>query len=194
MSYQTTFRLKKELDSQFKSWMKSVSQSELTKYKVILEGTCMLPVKEDNSVYSTYLHKCYDLVHSAISMYVKYLSESWKIGLTHRIDENNEIFFCGWQYSNNDVSPWESEDAIIDFYTEELFLYTIQATKGAFDYENTDYQDKLQKVADVVNSIEESVYDMWNQKFVERYRDSEDADESDGYKHKFPEEPEEDED
>lgn len=190
MGYQTTFRLKGELDDQFKTWMKSVTKSELTKYKVVLEGICMLPVeKNDNMRGHTYMYKLYGDINTAVSMYVEYIIESWKIWIKDRINENNEIYFCGWEYSNSgNNSPWESKEDLVDFFTEQLFLYVIQPTQGAFEYKNDDYYDKLQKVSDSINEIEDSVYGMMNHKFVNRYRDSEDAYESDGYDHRFPEE------
>ena len=196
MGYQTTFRLKGELDNQFKTWMKSVTKSELTKYKVVLEGICMLPIeKTDNMRGHTYMYKLYDDINTAVTMYVNYIVESWKIDLKNRIDENNEIWFCGWEFSDSgNDSPWENKEDLVDFFTEQLFLYVIQPTSGAFDYKNDDYYDKLQKVFDNINDIDDSVYDMMNHKFVNRYRDSEDAYESDGYEHRFPEEKDEEED
>lgn len=196
MSYNTTFRLKGELDSQFKTWMKSVTKSELNKYRVVLEGICILPVeKSENQRGHTYMYKLYSDIYTAVSMYVKYLIENWKIGLKSRIDEKNEILFCGWRFSDSGSgSPWDNEEDLTDFFTEQLFLYVIQPTKGAFDYENSDYDEKLQKVSDTINDIEDSVYEMMDKKFIERYRDSDDAYESDGYRHKFPEEKDEEED
>jgi len=196
MGYSTTFRLKGELDDQFKTWMRNVTKSELTKYKVVLEGICMLPVEKDENMRGhTYMYKLYGDINTAVSMYVKYIIESWKADLKNRIDENNEIDFCGWEYcdSRND-SPWENDDDLTDFFTEQLFLYVIQPTQGAFEYKNDDYYDKLQKVSDSINEIEDSVYSMMNHKFVERYRNSEDADESDGYEHRFPEEKDDEDD
>lgn len=194
MGYETTFRLKGELDTQFKTWMDKVSQSDLTKYKVVLEGICMLPVsrnEKDRGFF--YLYNLYSDIRTAVQMYVKYVSEKWKEDLKDRIDDKNEIWFCGWEFSDSTGnSPWEDEDDLTDFFTEQLFLYVIQPTKGAFEHENDDYDEKLQKVSDTINDIEDSVFGMMNHKFIDRYRDSEDAYESDGYRRRFPEEKDDD--
>lgn len=194
MGYETTFRLKGGLDDQFKTWMNKVSQSDLTKYKVVLEGICMLPVNRDERDRSfTYLDTLYGDIRMGVAMYVKYIVEKWKVSLKARINDKNEIWFCGWEFSDSARdSLWDDEDDLTDFYTEQLFLDVIQPTQGAFEYKNEDYHIKLQQVSDTIKGIEDSVYDMMNHKFVERYRDSEDAYESDGYSRLFPEEKDDD--
>ena len=92
MGYQTTFRLKGELDNQFKTWMKSVTKSELTKYKVVLEGICMLPIeKTDNMRGHTYMYKLYELDYYAHTYYNKTLCLKLKFPNYSTNFEQNQV-------------------------------------------------------------------------------------------------------
>lgn len=194
MGYSTTFRLKKELDSEFIPWVKEVKKSELDKYKAVLLAVCELQYKEDlKDRYSFSLYTLYDKVYFAVSNYVKLISSAWKIELQAKLNENKEIDFYGWEYSKDD-SIWENEEDLISFFTKDLFLDIIKPTSGAFDRDNADYDNKIQQIWDQVNEIEDSVWIMLNHKFIRRYRDNEDADEDDGYNHRFPEKIKENED
>lgn len=192
MGYQTNFRLKGELDSQFKSsYYKDISKKEVQRYKSVLVAICMSELPEDKRTnffeLSAYFDKLYTAVQACVNIYI----ETWKQNLKDRF-EGNEVYFCGWEYSDGrDVSIWDNEEDLICFYANDLFEILTSPAKSRFDEENDTYCKKLQQISDQVDSLEESVWSLMNQKFINFYRDSDKADESDGYNRKYPEEIEE---
>lgn len=190
MGYSTTFRLKKELDSDFVPWVKKIDESELNKYKSILRAICELPYKDElKDRYSTSLFALYNKIYYIVNAYVTLISSAWKIDLKSRFYDDNKINFWGWEYSKDDAI-WKDENDVAEFFTNDLFCTVVKPTSGPFDQDNDDYNQKAQEIWDQINEIEDSVWTALNHKFIRRYRNSEDADESDGYNHKFPEEDE----
>ena len=88
MGYQTTFRLKKEIDGDFVSWMKNVGKEDLAKAKTIFGATCMTSIDEYSDKKSNIIdkYKIWDSISSALKQYVYLLREDWKINLESRIN------------------------------------------------------------------------------------------------------------
>lgn len=192
MGYSTTFRLKGELDDKFKTWTTSYKKSDEKKYKVILDAVCMKAYDGFDSKDTWVLHKIYDKVHSAVQFYVRLLVENWKycIGKTLK-EHNNEINFFGWEYSGDRDCPWESEEDLVDHFTEDLFMLAINESNKPFggkrNEDDEEWYEKWEKVNSITRDIDECVVSLMDNQFIDRYRDSEDADEDDGYSHRFPE-------
>lgn len=194
MGYETHFRLKGEIDPKFKFWGNDEPNDiKIKKQKEILVATCMhLPIKGENDEVS--LTKQYDKVSFALRLYIAYIVEKWKFFIKERLDnEKSEIYFCGWQFSNRDGNAW-TEESLEEYFTKNLFQLAIWDVGSPFD-ENTDrYYKKLEQITGYVDDIEDCVWDLWDRMFIDRYRDSEDAYESDGYSHRFPDETDDEED
>ena len=71
---------------------------------------------------------------------------------------------------------WNTTDGIVDFYLRELFLLAIIKTQDPLE-EGSNYYIKRQKIFDILADLPWNVDDMWTQKFIDRYRDSDDAEE-----------------
>lgn len=194
MGYQTNFRLKGELDSQFKSfYSKDISKKEVQRYKSALVAICMSELPEDKRTNFFELSVCFDKIYTATQACVNIYIETWKQNLKDRF-EDNKVHFCGWEYSDGrDISIWDNEEDLICFYANDLFEILISPASSRFDKENDTYYEKLQQISNQVDSLEESVWSLMNQKFIDFYRDSDKADESDGYNRHFPEEVDESE-
>lgn len=192
MGYSTTFRLKGELDDKFKTWTTSYKKSDEKKYKVILDAVCMKAYDGFEGRDTWVLYKIYDKVHSAVQFYVKLLVENWKycIGKTLK-EHNNEINFFGWEYSGDRDCPWESEEDLVDHFTEDLFMLAINESNKPFggkrNEDDEEWYEKWEKVNSITRDIDECVVSLMDNQFIDRYRDSEDADEDDGGSHRFPE-------
>lgn len=196
MGYQTTFRLKKELDDEFVSWMNKVSKEDLAKAKTILGATCMTAIDEysDKKNHIIDKYKIWDTISSALNQYIFLLREDWKIALKSRFNENKEIYFCGWEYSDgHNGSAFETLDDYTAFLMEQIYPIAISRTKGRFDKDNEDFYEKEHQIYEYINEIEDEVWSVMNHIFIERYRDNEDADEDDGLNHLYPENKKDDE-
>lgn len=183
MGYSTTFRLKGKLDKQFVPVKNFHDHLEERRYRCILIATCMKP-REGNNV----INDAYSEIASAVSTYVWYLKDVWKKSLKERLESSenkNEVTFYGWENANED-NTW-TEESLEDYFIENLFLLGVSPCSGRFEGKD-DYHAKMSDVCSYVNDLPDCVDSMMNGLFIERYRDSEDADESDGYSHKFPEE------
>lgn len=192
MGYSTTFRLKGELDDKFKTWTTSYKKSDEKKYKVILDAICMRAYDGLEGKESWVLYKIYDKVHSAVQIYVRLIVENWKYSINKELKEhNNEINFYGWEHASDRDCPWESEEDLVDHFTESLFMLAINESNKPFggkrNEDDEEWYEKWQKVSDITNDIDECVVSLMDSLFIDRYRDSEDADEDDGYNHRFPE-------
>ena len=194
MGYSTTFRLKGELDEQFKGWGKTYTDLELEEYKSLIMAVCLTAADNYSSgsfLYSR-LRKIYVEVASAVRTYIHCLENNWKLSLTQELkDNNNQIDVYGWNYSENNSSDWP--DAYVSYFVNNLFEVAIFNTESPFDSKHNKFDEKKQQIWDYVRDIEEEVRDNMMRKFVNFYRDHPElADESDGCTHFFPEEEKED--
>lgn len=190
MGYQTTFRLKKEIDDDFVSWMHEVKSEDLAKAKTILASTCMTAIDDysDKKSHIIDKYKIWDSISSALKQYLYLLREDWKINLKSRFNENKEISFCGWNYSDgHGGSAFESLDVYSAFLMEQIYPIAISSTKGRFEKDNEDFYEKEHQIYEYINEMEDEVWEIMNQEFIKRYRDNEDADEDDGLTHFYPE-------
>lgn len=197
MGYETHFRLKGELDEQFKPFVKKpFPKAELAKNKKTLWAAIMLSPKKffDEKEFPDTMNisKIYSLIDFLVRGYIMMLSQNWKYGLEKELKENGkETFFCGWQYSDSrgSNSSWDDEDDLCQFFTGSLFDSIVyyachQYGNGKEDEENIDYDTNIRETID---ELDDSVSEFWNHKFIERYRDNADADEDDGNMRQFPE-------
>lgn len=189
MGYSTTFRLKGELDSKFQPlYRKEPTKQEIQRYKSALLALCMNEIPENKRSNYFELIRVFDNLWVGVQSCVLTFKEIWKYRLKSRI-ENNEIDFYGWEYSDDrDISLWDDEDDLVAFHTNDLFEIVIVPASSRFDKESESYYEKLSQINNVINSLEESVDSLMDQQFFEFYRDSDKADESDGYNRHFPEE------
>lgn len=188
MGYETHFRLKGELDNKFKSWRKEPStEGEITEQRNVLIAQCMnFNTKSSDMVELT---KIYRSTNFGIRMLVNMYTENWKLSLQNELaKENNETWFCGWECCRND-GTWESEDAVINWFTEQLFFEIFRPHDG-----DDAYFDRLQALKESLEDLEECSRECMRYQFIERYRNSEDAEESDGYERKFSDEDDESDD
>lgn len=178
MGYETTFTLKKELDSEFKPSF-NYKEGEKEKERSVLIATCMLRGFEEADGYFG-LRKSYDNISMAIRSYAVTIENEWKNNLSERINEKNEINFCGWEYSKDDSAFGDEEDSYLDYVIDELFSLAIIKVDGPWD-KDTAYHAKRQDIIEVVDGIEDLVWSHMDWKFIKRYRNSDDATEYDGY-------------
>lgn len=190
MSYKTTFRLKKEIDGDFVSWMAEINPEDLAKAKTIFGSTCMTAIDENSDKKNHIIdkYKIWDSISSAMKQYIFLLREDWKVNLKSKINENNEVSFCGWNYSDgHGGSTFENLDAYSAFLMEQIYPIAISSTKGRFEKDNEDFYEKEHQIYEYINEMEDEVWEIMDQEFIERYRDNEDADENDGLTHFYPE-------
>lgn len=174
MGYGTKFTLKKELDKEFKSLgYMDLKQSDIDAMEVLLVAQCMC---EDNYKSDHYL-EAEKRIATTLGMYVTYLEERWKSNLKDRLDADGYVRFCGWEHSREgrDIA-WSTTDDIVGFYLRELFLLAIIKTQDPLE-DDSNYHIKQQKIFDLLADLPWNVNDMWDQKFINRYRDNEDAEE-----------------
>jgi len=190
MGYQTTFRLKKEIDDNFVSWMDKIKPEELAKAKTILASTCMTAIDDysDKKSHIIDKYKIWDSISSALKQYLYLLREDWKINLKSRFNENKEVDFYGWNYSDgHGGSAFDTLDDYSTFLMEQIYPIAISSTKGRFEKDNEDFYEKEHQIYEYINEMEDEVWEIMNQEFIKRYRDNEDADEDDGLTHFYPE-------
>lgn len=190
MGYSTTFRLKGELDDQFKGWGRTYTDLELEEYKNLIAAVCLTVIDNYSSESFLYarLRKIYVEIASAVRTYISCLENNWKLSLIQELkDNNNQIDVYGWNYSEKSSSDWP--DSCSNYFVNNLFEIAIFNTESPFDSKHDKFDEKRQQIWDYVNAIEEEVQDCMMRKFVNFYRDrSELADESDGCTRFFPEE------
>lgn len=192
MGYETTFRLKGELDSKFKGWGKSSTKAEREQYESILLATCKLVslnYEANKNSLSSYLVKAYKDIDFATELYVNMLVNNWKVSLEKDLkDNNNETYFCGWRYADPNQSAWESIEDLKSYFKRGLFQESIYPTGSPYE-DNNEYSIKLDRIQSYIDDLESCVYDCLGNEFVKFYRNNPDlADESDGMTHFFPEE------
>lgn len=199
MGYSTTFRLKGELDNQFKPIRQksyTLFSSTPEEYECVLVAIVMKSGIENSKVDVSEIHNIYKNIKMELSSYVTYLIDDWKYNTENILkSDNNEITFCGWNYSDSDYGfTWESKEDIIKSFTRSLFEIAIEPVPSRFESDDSSYSDKIERAYETVSELQDTVSSFMTSEFIKRYRDSDDAWESDGYTHFFPEEIEEDED
>ena len=174
MGYGTKFKLKGELDREFKSsGYMNLKQSEIDAMETLLVAQCMC---EDNYKCDHYL-EAEKRIENTLRVYVSYLEEKWKRDFEDSLSEDKVVYLCGWEYSRgrHEVA-WSSADDIVSFYLRELFLLAIIKTQDPLE-KDSNYYIKRQKIFDMLADLPWNVNDMWVHKFIDRYRDSDDAEE-----------------
>lgn len=197
MGYSTTFRLKGELDNQFKPIRQQKSytlfSSTPEEYECVLVAIVMKSGIENSKIDVSEIHNIYKNIKMELSSYITYLIDDWKYN-TEKIlkADNNEITFYGWNYSDVDRDfTWESREDIINSFTRSLFEIAIEPVPSRFESDDSSYSDKIERAYETVSELQDTVTSFMTTEFIKRYRDSDDAWESDGYRHLFPEEVEE---
>lgn len=193
MGYSTTFRLKGELDNQFKPIRQksyTLFSSTPEEYECVLVAVVMKSGIENSKVDVSEIHNIYKNIKMELSSYVTYLIDDWKYNTENILkSDNNEITFCGWNYSDSDYGfTWESKEDIIKSFTRSLFEIAIEPVPSRFESDDSSYSDKIERAYETVSELQDTVSSFMTSEFIKRYRDSDDAWESDGYKHFFPEE------
>lgn len=193
MGYSTTFRLKGELDNQFKPIRQksyTLFSSTPEEYECVLVAIVMKSGIENSKIDVSEIHNIYKNIKMELSSYVTYLIDDWKYNTENILkSDNNEITFCGWNYSDSDYGfTWESKEDIIKSFTRSLFEIAIEPVPSRFESDDSSYSDKIERAYETVSELQDTVSSFMTSEFIKRYRDSDDAWESDGYKHFFPEE------
>lgn len=180
MSYETTFKLKKELDDEFKSHSlvsNLLFEEYVEQLKNLLIAQCLF---DDENINRDTLSLLYDKIKLNCTLYVNKLIEYWKISLMNELKEHNEtVYFNGWKFSPKAIlqSTFQNITEIINYFTKELLFISITKTKTPLDNDNSDYYAKRDKIQEIINDIPSSVFDFWDFKFINRYRNSLDAEE-----------------
>ena len=170
MGYDTSFKLKAPIDKRFTGWMLDVKSSDIEEAKNVLIAVCMKSqVREPDTVE---LSKAYRKIDFSLRLYINYLIENWKCA--HKGDAGDEYSFCGWELSRGREmhidDNYDPATEIRDEFCPHLFFSAIEVTKGRFESDNNDYHSKYEAISDIVNEIEETVWDTMNKYFVSFYR------------------------
>ena len=170
MGYDTSFKLKAPIDKRFTGWMRDVKSSDIEESKNVLIAVCMKSqVSEPDAME---LSKAYRKIDFSLRLYINYLIEDWKNN--HKGDVGTEYSFCGWEYARGREMHFDDEydpaAEIRNEFCSHLFFSAIEATKGRFERDNDDYHSKYEAVSDIVNEIEETVWDTMNKYFISFYR------------------------
>ena len=176
MGYYTSFKLKGEIDPEFKSWMKEgPTKSEINRSRTFLIATCMLAggnVSKDNMFN---IDKIYKDVNFRLRFYISELKEDWKNHIAKEIETEGKVALCGWEFSKGSAHDTWTDESIEEHFMHNIFMLAVFDAGTPFDDETDKYNRKYEQVTDIVDEIESCVIDMMDHKFVARYRDSEDA-------------------
>jgi hypothetical protein len=173
MGYTTRFKLKGELDQEFKPRLSSAFSNK-QKEESILKGVCMLNgFHEPNDYFS--LGKIYDNISFAVKSYANVIEDEWRESIAERAKDEDGIQMCGYEYSRGRFGDYEVEDEYyLDYVIAQLFSISIQKTDSKWE-KDTKYYEKEQEIFDIVHNIEDTVWTHMDYQFIKRYRDSEDA-------------------
>ena len=101
-----------------------------------------------------------------IGCYKSILEDQWRFHMLQQIKNNEEVWFCGWEYSKNDDYSDYSDTIISDLIT------TAVCSKDSDPISDSEYfEEKKCKIENLLNDLEEAVESNMNHKFVDEYRD-----------------------
>ena len=180
MGYDTSFKLKAPIDKRFVGWLRDVKSSDIEESKNVLIAVCMK--SQVNEPDAMELSKAYRKIDFSLRLYINYLIEDWKNN--HKGDVGTEYSFCGWEYVRGKEMHFDDEydpaTEICNEFCSHLFFSAIEATKGRFERDNDDYHSKYEAISDIVNEIEEIVWDTMNKYFISFYRQHPELADEDG--------------
>lgn len=182
MGYEVKFKIK-ELDNKFKPQFKDkpCDEDEMFKQKQILLNFIMIFPERGEYLNMNKIYNDFDMY---FRIYVSYLEENWKWSIQERLKkdewtEENEIYFCGWEFSQNrgDVDL----DKTKEYYFEHLFnIYSVVKTPDYFT-DKEHYHDKYYDISKYIDEFTEAYYDELNKDFVNFYRDKEETEIDESY-------------
>ena len=176
MGYDTTFKLKGELDPIFDTVYKSVPEDRLctsiVEQRVVLLAHCLY---EDNLARKD-LMVLYRTIALECSVYVHYLIEKWKYDLNKNLKEIGEVHFRGWEYCRSNMcEDGVVEQDVVNRVTEDLFLIAILKSNNPLMSGDSTYYEKKRLLLERIDEVEYFIENAWNKKFIEFYRDSDKA-------------------
>ena len=175
MGYETTFRIKGELDPLFKPF-KNSTVKELTRLieneKTLIMVQC-LRVGSNLSVNE--LKLLLDSITASCTYYLLNLSERWKCYVSEEIAKDGEVFFCGYRYSRRGMcgscTEYGDEFSYSTILARELLL---EATRNVDNSDDSTYLSKRNKIEQLLKEAEETIDSEWNNKFIQFYRNNRD--------------------
>lgn len=169
MGYESTIKINGEIDPKYKTDLKEFNSNLKDRYRAMLLGTC-LQYHEDLSMSKRQL--LYDEIAAFVRLYVMEITDEWKFHLKETLKENNNEFYVrGWSFYNG---TWirTTIDELEAGLIQELFLYSLCANVSVLD-NSEKWHDKKGQIFDIVNEIEENVFDIMDHEFYEEYKDKE---------------------
>lgn len=179
MSYYTSFKLKGELDTQFRPLFGTSNESKyINKYENVLFAICM----EDRTNYTPEDYsKLYDTLERYVNMYINLLLSDYWSSLQNELKNNNStIEFYGWQYCKSSFSPlYESKEDFIAKQASMLFRTAIIKCDNYWDKDST-YNCKYTEVLETIDGIKEITNDFASESFIKFYREHPELADEDG--------------
>ena len=75
-----------------------------------------------------------------------------------RWKEDNELWYCGWQYSHDE--PQNSKESVYDYVVERLAILHFCVPSGDYFKAESDFGEKHQEIAEVLDYFEEAIRDV----------------------------------
>ena len=163
MGYQITWKTKDLPEEEVKEYTPTYSNrnyqeqwsADIRKYKLELIIKCL------NSSKDTFQDV---IISMAWRYYKRLLEDEWKWNLVQQLKNNEEVWFCGWEYSK----------PCSDDYTETLYenlMILCGCCRVADPIEDEEYfESKQQRIEEQIESLEEEVRDTLTHQFIDKYR------------------------
>lgn len=175
MGYECDFKIVGELDEQFKTW--STTTQDLNEYKTMLVAICMLN-REKSSVY---VHAIYKEVATFTNLYFSVIEDSWKFSLKKELEKDNNVHFCGWEFSSRGDGFDEDEyENYKNRVIQNLVYIAINDCPSVME-DSGKYFEKIRLIEEELVGIEEVVYDTWNHKLFDFYKDKDGSEFNESY-------------
>lgn len=169
MGFDATIKINGEIDSKFKTDLTEFNSNQKNRYRAMLLGTCM-QYHEDLNMSKR--QSLYDEIAVFVRLYVMEITDEWKFRLKETLKEsNNEFYVRGWSFYND---RWirTTIDELEAGLIQELFLNSLCANVSLLD-NSEKWHDKKGRIFDIVDEIEENVFDIMDHEFYEEYKDKE---------------------
>lgn len=126
---------------------------------------CMQNIENDEVV------KKIQSIKYHLSDYMNMVKNDILKSLKDRIDDNNGVIcFCGWEYSSEDRMTSLTFDELLNIKYENLALLSVVVKTPDYFTDNEMFYEKVNAINEELNDIEEEIYNIISQDFVNTYR------------------------
>lgn len=165
MGYEISLKVDLEtLDQEFKPFINDPDLKNLCEEKNILLTAC---ISQPHITDMFEIRKFVKNFRMNFDIFIQYLEQKWKCELVEDLKQEGGAYFCGRAYANE--CDYDFDEVIETTFSNLCVLAYCVDTPNIHEDDEA-FWDYRNKINSEIESLEETICDKWNHKFVDKYK------------------------